>query len=80
MRVEVLNQTFFPQKIYRRDGRLNPAPPEALEYYVFVRDTWLHSHPETSEIPGVALRPVFTPKEGYEVVTQIFIPPLSNKT
>jgi hypothetical protein len=76
MRVEVLKQFFFACSLRRPDGSINPAPPEAVKCYVFLRETWLKTHPKTTEIPSVVLKPVSDPKEGYEVVTQIFIPPI----
>lgn len=76
MRVEIIDQTFFPQKICRADGRINPAPQKAVELYISLREKWLNSHPETLEIPRVVLRPIYVPEEGYEVATEIVIPPL----
>lgn len=76
VRKETLTQAFFPYRLHTPTGSINPAPEKAVEFYNFLRDTWLATHVETTEIPCVALRPVLAPKEGYEVVTEIFIPPL----
>ncbi|MDP3998413.1 MAG: hypothetical protein Q8P89_02260 [bacterium] len=72
-RFEVLNSWFFPIPALRKDGRVVPAPKEAVEKYKALRDEWLKNHPKLPhEVPSVSLRPSEEPdKEGYLVKTEI---------
>jgi len=78
IRTEILNEWFFPS-VVRKDGRIIPAPEEAVEKYKDLRDGWLRNHPKLpKEKPFVDLSPKKRGnQEGYLVVTGIKYKPRS---
>lgn len=72
-RIEVLEKWFFPIPALRINGKIIPAPKEAVEEYIRLRDGWLKNHPKLlHEIPTVSLCPGKEQgKEGYFVRTEI---------
>lgn len=72
-RIEVLNEWFFPIPSLRENGLIKPAPPEAVEQYVDLRDGWLAQHPKLiHEVLAVSLSPgKRNEKDGYFVRTEI---------
>lgn len=79
-RFEILNSWFFPIPTLRKDGKIVPAPKEAVEKYRALKGEWLKNHPQLPhEIPSVSLRPSKEPgKEGYFVRTEIMYKKLSH--
>lgn len=73
LRIEVLNEWFFPVPSLKENGLIRTAPPEAVEQYVNLRDSWLAQHPKLlHEVPAVSLRPgKRNEKDGYFVRTEI---------
>ena len=71
-RTEVLNDWFFPSPV-RRNGKIVPAPEEAVEKYRNLRDGWLRNHPNLlHEVPLVSLKPGNEAnQEGYLVTTEV---------
>lgn len=73
LRVETLEEFYFPAPVWDDDGSICPAPKEALEKYQELVEIWMKPHPKLSnEIPSVGLFPICSDeKEGYVVYKQI---------
>lgn len=72
-RIEPLNTLFFPIPALRVDGKIIPAPEEALTEYYKLKNDWLKNHPNyPNEIPSVSLYPGSQDgKDGYFVRSEI---------
>jgi len=72
-RVEVLQTWFFLLPELRKDGKIIPAPIEAVSKYCELKREWMIPHEELPhEIPKVSLSPNQDPKRvGYVVRTEI---------
>ncbi len=71
LRRETINEWFFPSAV-RRNGKIYPAPPDALEKYQELRLGWLKNHPSDHEVPCVGIAPIIEPgREGFLVKTEV---------
>ena len=72
LRIEVIDRWFFPSPV-RRDGKIIPAPQEAVEKYTSLKKGWLKEHPVyPHEEPMVSIAPgKVEGQEGYFVRTEI---------
>lgn len=75
-RHEILKEWFFPNRLFREDGKKPPAPLEATALYQELKNEWLQNYPEDSrENPMVSLAPGEKDgKSGYFVRTVVQIP------
>jgi hypothetical protein len=74
-RFEPLDEWFFPAPVYV-DGKVCPAPPEAMQKCTEMKMGWLLRHPKTKEYPIVTLHPIQEEgREGYLVQIGVVYPP-----
>ena len=73
LRIEVIDEVFFPAPVRGADGRIIPAPQEALVEYQRVKEKWQTPHPKLAhEEPLVSLGPTSrNGQEGYSVRKEI---------
>ncbi len=73
LRIEILDEIFFPAPVRDAQGHIIPAPPSAQRKYIDLRETWLAGHRrDPNEVPMVSLGPTTKEgKEGYSVRKEI---------
>ncbi len=71
-RIEVIDRWFFPSLV-RRDGKIIPAPEEAVKKYAGLKEGWLREHPKyPHEEPMVSIAPgQVEGQEGYFVRIEV---------
>lgn len=73
LRIETIDEVFFPTPLRDGEGHIIPAPPSAQRKYIDLRSSWLLTHPRLpNEEPMVSLGPTTKDgKEGYSVRKEI---------
>jgi len=73
LRIETIDEIFFPAPVRDAQGRIIPAPAQAQRKYADLKASWLAEHPRLPhEEPMVSLGPVSEEdREGYSVRKEI---------